>query len=549
MFVTRKPADTQLLPVKSSKKKKKKKKSKATTQETDEDDIDALLESLAAAKQKEITEKPAPNEDDQFENICRLLSINTQNLRAMNEMRRLFGRDAVGAVEAPPQEARPRNRGQRVVQGDGRGFPAISLQRNIFVQGKEEWPRATTGGLGMEYVNQSARFTEYRFIHSTAYQDTQRQYEIAVASMDPQRLILILQQNPYHVATLLQVSEIAKHDREHEAAGEFLEKALFAFGRASHSTFGNNIATGKARLDFDRPENREFFLAGWRYIQNLSMRSTWRTVYEWTKLLVSLSGRADPYALAMVMDQYALRANQAEHYIQLHDAGSDLPMYTQTFYSLALCYLQTGQSELAHETLQKAMIGDRYTAHQLCRDMEIELLPASLWAWREQTNAREALFCEMYCTRAKDLWSIPEAKALLKTVATQLPKADVVPNEDLDTRVTVEEARHVYLTENDTFIRALAKCQVEGGVLLGDRPTLDPYPPVNDVVSYDARPADRRGMAAGITGMGRLPNDQLRMLVQEVARLQMHAGGPGLDDEDIREFDEEEEDDDEHGLF
>ena len=79
------------------------------------------------------------------------------------------------------------------------------------------------------------------------------------------------------------------------------------------------MAAGKARLSFERPENREFFLAGWRYIQDLSMRSTWRTVYEWAKLIFGLAPERDPYALRFVLDQYALRANQAEDWLKLLD--------------------------------------------------------------------------------------------------------------------------------------------------------------------------------------------------------------------------------------
>lgn len=34
----------------------------------------------------------------------------------------------------------------------GSRLTGLSLRRNLFVQGKEEWPRATSGGLGMEIV-------------------------------------------------------------------------------------------------------------------------------------------------------------------------------------------------------------------------------------------------------------------------------------------------------------------------------------------------------------------------------------------------------------
>jgi hypothetical protein len=205
-IASQEPAEAELPQGKPSKKKKKKRKSKAAgadaTQDAEEDDIDALLASVAQSQSSKSGVDTSAGQngsnDDQLE---RLLAVDTQHLHAINEMRRLFGREAIDDRPRQPQQA-PRRHGQRVQQ-EGRGFPAVSLKRNIFVQGKESWPRATTGGLGMEVVNKDVRsgVTEYRFVHSTAYQDTQRQYEIAVASMDPQRLVVLLQHNPYHIAT------------------------------------------------------------------------------------------------------------------------------------------------------------------------------------------------------------------------------------------------------------------------------------------------------------------------------------------------------------
>jgi hypothetical protein len=185
-------------------RKKKKRKSKATGNDTpkkaEEDDIDAYLVSVAQSQQanRGIT----ANTPTQKEHLEQLLAVDAENLHAINEMRRLFGREAIDDRPQPAAQQQLRRRGQRVLQ-EGRGFPAVSLKRNIFVQGKEEWPRATTGGLGMEIMHRDPNtgITEYRFVHSTAYQDTQRQYEIAVASMDPNRLVVLLQHNPYHIAT------------------------------------------------------------------------------------------------------------------------------------------------------------------------------------------------------------------------------------------------------------------------------------------------------------------------------------------------------------
>jgi len=180
------------------------------------------------------------------------LSVDTQHLHAANEMRKLFGRAAVQGANDDEPAARPR-RGQQVAlagavagrNAPGRNLASLGLRRNIFIQGKEEWPRATSGGLGMEIVGKRNDGTvEYRFVHTTAYQSIQQQFETCVAAMDPERMVQLLHFNPYHISTLLQVSEIAKQQRDNATSGELLERALFTFGRAVHSTFATNLTLG-----------------------------------------------------------------------------------------------------------------------------------------------------------------------------------------------------------------------------------------------------------------------------------------------------------------
>jgi hypothetical protein len=562
-------APTEVKPSKAGKKKKKKSKaaaakSKAATKiSTEEDDFDAALRSLDATKQSS-RDQPSgskdngkPGMDPKVEEVCKLLAITTQHLHVRNEMRQLFGREAIEADRRPAQE--PRRRGQRgAQQPTGQGFPALSLRRNLFITGKEEWPRATTGGLGMEIVSIHEDGTvEYRFVHSTAYQDAQRQYEIAVASMDPQRLVVLMQQNPYHIATLLQISEIAKHEGSHADAGDLLEKALFSFGRAIHSTFAHNLGQGKARLDFNRPENREFFLAIWRYIQNLTMRSTWRTVYEWAKMLLSLAPDLDPYRMELVLDQYALRARQPQHYLDLLDTkyfegqwhAEHIP------WSVSLAYLQTEQPEKAREKLLSAIQTQPWVCVRLYNALDLEPIPPALWSYHEPPTPRHVLFVEMYCSRATELWNTPEAKSLLSSVAATAKPA--VDQAKWQSNTTVAEARHVHLTQNDTFVRLLAGCAKNTSAgkgfetvdqfhaeTLGRSPNTDPFPPSNNILSYDpAPPVGLHGVVVpGLENLGPVHGAELRRLMQEIGRLQIRPGVEHDGGED--DVDDDDDDDD-----
>ena len=201
-------------PSKKSKKKKKKAKAKgkatdadktaASAKKSDLDEIDEALLALNMAMNGR-TETGSDQQDtisEEKKQLFSVLSVDTQHLHAANEMKRLFGRAAVQSAE---DEARPRQRGQQggiaaAIAGrnapGNRNLASLGLRRNIFIQGKEEWPRATSGGLGMEIVEKRPDGTvEYRFVHNKTYQDVQRQFQICVASMDSERMIQLLHHN------------------------------------------------------------------------------------------------------------------------------------------------------------------------------------------------------------------------------------------------------------------------------------------------------------------------------------------------------------------
>lgn len=384
-------------------------------------------------------------------------------------------------------------RGQGAGAGRSGGLAAMALRRNIFIQGKEEWPVATGGGLGMEVEEKRSDGTIlYRFVHNRGYQDVQSQFESCVESMDPNRLILLLQHNPYHISTLLQVSEIAKQERDHATSGDLLERALFSFGRAVHSTFAKSIADGKARLDFARPENREFWLASWRYMQNLSMRATWRTVYEWAKLLLSLSPEEDPYALWLVLDQYALRSRQDLDYLNLSRnavlKGTHASMPNVQF-SSALAEIRGGNPGKGKQALYTAIGRFPWLAARLMRELTLDAPPA-VWGKEPQTE-KETMYTELYATRAKDLWSTPETSALFVEIASALPP-DTVPATSITTAITQSEARHVLLSDTPALIALLPR-----HFTTRLTSSSDPLPPDNTEPSYLADRASRNRGANG----------------------------------------------------
>lgn len=472
------------------------------------DEIDKALKELWTGGKSDQTRAIDPVVKENEKDVDQLLAIDTDHLHVQNEMRRLFGRAALDQIDdgQPPPNAGGNRRQQRRVQqiglaqvlraqagrgGRQAGLAVVAMRRNIFVQGKEDWPIATGSGLGMEIENRGADGTVlYRFVHSSAYQNVQNQFDACVDSMDPNRLIILLQHNPYHISTLLQVSEIAKQERDHTAAGELLERALFSFGRAVHSTFAKNLSEGRARLDFARPENREFWLAGWRYMQNLSMRATWRTVYEWAKLLLSISPKEDPYALWLVLDQYALRSQQDLDYLNISRSPAFKPVHLDmpnVKLSQGLAEYRAGNRSKGKQALFTAVGRYPWVVARMMQELNIDPPPA-IWG-KEPRSEKEKLHSELYATRAKDLWNTPEMIALLTEIASAVPSD--TPSAGVDRLETTQnEARHVLLSDEPALIALIPRRFTERMTSVSD-----PLPPVNNLSSYTSSSHGHDGLA------------------------------------------------------
>ena len=467
------------------KKKKSKKKPKVDLSATnggklsegaeEMDEIDRALQELSI-KHPDI-QPTAPDVQSHELEASALLAIDTKKLNPTTEMRSLFGSIALEGSSSRPNQRQPQRRREQNQEGGldlgsallgrhsrvsrGKELGTLASRRNVFMQGKEEWPLATSGGLGMDYETNDSR-RQYNIMHNNAYTETQFQFYMQVETMDPQSLIALLLQNPYHIASLLQVSEIAKHQGDHSVSGDLLERALFTFGRSVHSTFPAALREGRARIPFIKPSNRELYLAMWRYIRNLEMRGTWQTAFEWSKALLQLDPLSDPYGVTLMIDQFALRGRQHVELIALcsDDAyGVTWRHLPNIQISLALAYLRNGQSKDARKQLAFATKAYPFVVSKLASALDIQQPPKSLWGKLPSTEP-ETLYTELYIARAKDLWNTPETISLLVEVAETLdhyPSASGMANATPVLEISLEEARHVMLLEIPQLIALLPR--------------------------------------------------------------------------------------------
>ncbi|XP_077892228.1 vimentin-like isoform X2 [Ictidomys tridecemlineatus] len=94
------------------------------------------------------------------------------------------------------------------------------------------------------------------FEHSEEYQQAQHKFLVAVESMEPNNLVILLQTSPYHVDSLLQLSDAYRFQEDQEMAQDLIERALYSMECAFHPLF--SLTSGTCRLDYCRPENRIF---------------------------------------------------------------------------------------------------------------------------------------------------------------------------------------------------------------------------------------------------------------------------------------------------
>lgn len=223
-----------------------------------------------------------------------------------------------------------------------------------------EAEQATSSQIVSNRLNTSKGIQWFVFEHSVAYRQLQHKFLTAVESMDSDNIIKIINQQPYHVDSLIQMSELCKMSDDHAMASELIEHAILALETAFHTSF--SLTTGNSRLDYRRQENRALFIVLFKHAQYLEGRACSRTALEVAKLILTFDPLNDPLAMILVIDYYALRAKQYEWLVQLYDEWestnnlSQLPNMAFS-YALALFYLnKNGDLDLADKAIQYAVL-------------------------------------------------------------------------------------------------------------------------------------------------------------------------------------------------
>ncbi|KAI0865369.1 transcriptional repressor TCF25-domain-containing protein [Xylaria cubensis] len=580
-------------PNSSSKKNKKKKKKKGKQSDTSAisqsrtdptrtgtDEIDEALRELNLSSKKAGAPAGAQVETARsmaYERICELLRINTHHLKVVNEMRNLFGREAIAAALNEENEERARTqrprRGQQVdletyLKGQpGKTLPEVTLRRNPFLPGKDIWPRAPTEGLFMKQFSEGAEKSlsgtvEFGFVHDLTYNKLELEFFNLVQMYDPMLLTEFLHRHPYHISTLIQVSKIATQDQNSALSADLCERALFTFGRVALSSFRQKMEEGKARLDFRRPENRQFWLAGYHYLRNLIRKGTYRTSLEWAKLLFSMDLN-DPYGMIHFIHPMAIRAHESKWFIDFCDSEVLDEFDTAQDYirqTLVLARLQQKDAAGAKALLLEGMERLPWLYSSLYKALNLDV-PKAIWGMQPR-DGHEELFVELYIHQTKSLWDNAQATGLLKEAAREAKKPDF-QTFGFPPVVGRNVARFVFLNNTPSLMGHVP------GDLLSTSPNweFDPIPPLKEenIFSYDSQqqpwmPVQLQGLLQDVQALRQLlvrvrgagaPPEFEAFLLGAIAEAEQGDAGNAADNED---GDENEAADAEHrevgpGLF
>lgn len=308
---------------KSSKKKKKKGGKSTNVNELSLEEMDALLASEARkAAPRENATVPSAEPTKSLHAVLRgTLALDPSQLDPQLELKRQFGAAAIKAYEREKGHG-PTRSGARSRENRGAVFNSNTRARTVLCTPKAQWPdlARTFVGMSMEtYDTPSGRVCSW--VHSRAYKQAQFQFAQAVSSLDTQSLYALMRVFPWHIDTLLQLSDISRYQGDLGQAADFIDRALFAMERSASPPFtaGLTSSTGPPLCDFLRAENRAFWLAAHRNIDLFGRRGTWRTALEWCKLVFGLD-TTDPHGMLLWIDYLAVKSKQAEWLLTFLDA-------------------------------------------------------------------------------------------------------------------------------------------------------------------------------------------------------------------------------------
>ncbi|XP_065675023.1 ribosome quality control complex subunit TCF25-like [Hydra vulgaris] len=465
----------------SSKKKKKKKKGskKLNKNNTIADDVDAAI--------REVTEiygdvnsgtQSVSDTSAAFSNKS-VFCIDYRNLNPENELKRKFGANVV-------------NRDKRTNQH------AHKVHKTTLITPRENWQRFSNVGIKMKLVQQENKNNlVFAFEHLENYQAIQFKFLDAVQSLDHNNIVALLNAYPYHIDSLLQLSEICLINEDYQMASEFIERALFVFENNFHPLF--NFAQGNCRMEYRQTENRPFFLALFRHINFLGNKACYRTALEVCRVLLGLDPADDPLCILLLIDFYAIKSQQYDFFIKLYDdfeCSRNVSSLPNCIFSYALCKYYVADRSEANKHLEKALVAFPSLLVELMNacgvTLDKEIATHSFFdplSYIQQSAPLNQLI-SLYVGRSYFIWKDPEIFNWLTETCKNIidnfsAYQDVISDAEkkrvsLYKKSPLNVVRHIMISGIKDAVRALPVEFRNQSVL-----AYDPVPPLNSIIGYE----------------------------------------------------------------
>ncbi|KAG7092016.1 hypothetical protein E1B28_008399 [Marasmius oreades] len=572
-------------------KKAKAKAKKEKGKENDGlDEIDRALEELSM-KHPDF-QKPSlapstptswPTSEGLIPRLSPLLSVSLTHLDSSAELRRFFGAKVVKASTTPQERG---SRGATSSSHPRRGnAKQPATERSNLTRPQAGWPPARMReGLGLKLLSEGELKREepqrlrvegerwWSVDYGKRYKSVTKVFLRTVLSGDPQGFYDLLYRNPWHADTLLQLSEVYRHRDEHAQAIDLIERALFAYERAFLGMGSFNFTSGVNRLDFDRVENRVFYMAVHRVVADLTRRGLSRTAFEFARLLWALDPWTDPHGALFHLEFLASKgmrgwmedvsqvfeSQQVQKEIEDKLHPTILPGWTWSrAVVMRMGMEETGKSPAEREEIDKKstellkeaiqsfptvlpLLADKIDAHvpdyvRGLKECRIEVDGSSL----PQEQAVLHMLSHLYVQRAWSLWKPPAISSWLsETVRNMFSSTNInrlpptlkrtrilhlyspkCPTSDLLSRSVW---RHILVLESNyrSLIKFIPRSVVEARGL-----SCDPLPPPSRVTEYNTEFfAGVEEEEGGSGGRRRMTRAQREVDERRLARLVPDAG-------------------------
>eukprot|EP01127_Copromyxa_protea_P004060 TRINITY_DN1385_c0_g1_i1.p1 TRINITY_DN1385_c0_g1~~TRINITY_DN1385_c0_g1_i1.p1 ORF type:complete len:640 (-),score=154.28 TRINITY_DN1385_c0_g1_i1:1-1920(-) len=306
-----KPKKPQQTPKKGKKKKGKAKspepkRKEEKQKEEKEEDIDAILEKFSGAQNQSASVAVVQRH---------LFDIQAKNLNSNEELKRIFGSEILKEQKREQREQRQQRQNIRPNARRIGATPTWTHQKKTtLVKAKNNWP-PLNNHLTMQLIDSVDGVNYFVMNWSDDYKRSQDKFYSCVNTGDPNSLARLLQQYPYQIDAMLQLSEACKQTGELDMAVDLIERILYRFETAWHHLF-NPINLQNVRFEYRHQTNRSFFLAIFRHIQMLGRRGCPETALEYCKLLLKLDP-SDPLRALLMVDYYAIRSKNYNYLLDL----------------------------------------------------------------------------------------------------------------------------------------------------------------------------------------------------------------------------------------